>query len=131
MIGLMPWLHRFAIKLYGAEHVAVIGHGDGRLLERFDALEKLIDLVGAVQKTVFGMAVKMNETGMFHRAKSQLAQSQWRDNYFADEYREKSYPQDGATDRQPTKSSKIARENIGESEIESLVAPMPASRCPS
>jgi hypothetical protein len=35
----------------------MIGHGHRRLLERFDALEKLIDLVGAVEQAVFGVAV--------------------------------------------------------------------------
>ena len=49
--------HRFAIKLDGAEHVAMIGHGNRRLFERLDALEQLVDFIGAVQEAVFGMAV--------------------------------------------------------------------------
>ena len=59
--------HRFAIKLDGAEHVAVIGHRHGGLLERFDAFEELVYLVGAIQQTIFGMTVKMNETRVFHQ----------------------------------------------------------------
>ena len=58
---------RLAIEFHRAEHVAVIGHGDGRLLERLDTLEQFVDLVGAVQETVFSMAMKMNETRVFHR----------------------------------------------------------------
>jgi hypothetical protein len=44
----------------------VVGHGDGRLLKRFDALEQFIDFVRAIQQTIFGVTVKMNETRMFH-----------------------------------------------------------------
>ena len=57
---------RLTVKLHGAEHVAVVGHGDRGLLERFDALEQFIDFVRAIQQTIFGVAVKMNETRMFH-----------------------------------------------------------------
>jgi len=39
----------------------VIGHGHGRLLERFDTLEELVNLVRAIQQAIFGMTVKMNE----------------------------------------------------------------------
>jgi hypothetical protein len=39
---------RLSVKLHRAEHIAVIGHGHGRLLERFDALEKFVDFVSAV-----------------------------------------------------------------------------------
>ena len=60
--------HRFAIKLDGAEHVAVIGHGHGRLLERFDALEELVNLVRAIQQAIFGMTVKVNEARVFHQS---------------------------------------------------------------
>ena len=52
--------HCLAIKLYGAEHVAIIGHGDGRLLELLNALEQLIDLVRAIKQTIFAMTMKMN-----------------------------------------------------------------------
>ena len=37
-----------AVKFDGAEHIAMIGHRHRRLVERLDALEHLIDLVGAV-----------------------------------------------------------------------------------
>ena len=60
--------HRFAIKLDGPEHVAVIGHGHGRLLERFDTLEELVNLVRAIQQAIFGMTVKMNEARVFHQS---------------------------------------------------------------
>lgn len=59
-------VQRFAVELNGAEHIAVIRHRHRRLLERFDALKKPVDLVGTVQQTVFGVAMKMNETGMLH-----------------------------------------------------------------
>src|SRR5688500_4422436 len=122
--------HRLAIKLDSAEHVAVVGHGHGRLFERFDALEQLIDLVGAVQKTVFGMAVKMNETGMFHRAKSQLAQSQWRDNYFAAISRKELST--GWDHRpEPTKSVKIVARILANLNSHRSSLPMDAIRCPS
>jgi hypothetical protein len=58
---------RLAVKFHSAEHVAVVGHGNGRLPERFDAIEQFVDLVRAIQQTIFGVTVEMNETRMFHR----------------------------------------------------------------
>ena len=57
---------RLAIEFHRAEHIAVIGHGHGRLLEHFDALEHLVDLIGAIEKTVFRVTVEMYKTRMFH-----------------------------------------------------------------
>ena len=51
------FVQRLAIKFDGAEHVAVVGHGHRRLLERFNALEKLIDLVGPVEQAIFSVAM--------------------------------------------------------------------------
>src|SRR6266849_3774839 len=64
--GLDAMAHRLAVKFHGAEHVAVIGHRDRRLLQRLDALKQFIDLVRAVEEAVFGMTVKVNETRMLH-----------------------------------------------------------------
>ena len=50
-----------SVELDGSEHVAVIGHGHGRLSERFDLLDERIDLIRAVEKTVLGMEMEMDE----------------------------------------------------------------------
>ena len=50
-----------AVELDRAEHIAVIGHGHGRLPERFDLLDERIDLICAVKQTVLGMEMEMDE----------------------------------------------------------------------
>ena len=54
----------FAVELDGPEHVAMVGHGHGRLIERFDLLDERLDLIRAVQETVLGMEVEMDEWTM-------------------------------------------------------------------
>jgi hypothetical protein len=58
-----PGVFRFAIELDRAEHVAMIGDGDGRLTERFDLLDQRIDLIRSVKKAELGVQVKVNELG--------------------------------------------------------------------
>jgi hypothetical protein len=41
--------HRFPVKFDGAEHVAMVGHRHSRLLQRLDALKKLVNFIGAVE----------------------------------------------------------------------------------
>lgn len=39
----------------------MIGHGHGRLIERFDLLDERLDLIRAVQETELGMKMEMDE----------------------------------------------------------------------
>src|SRR5262245_28478614 len=56
------------VKVSRAENVAVIGYGNCRHVERFDALHQLLDVAGAIQQRVIGMQVEMNEIGsLAHR----------------------------------------------------------------
>ena len=49
------------IELDGAEQVAVIGHGDRRHLLFDRDLHQLVDIAGAVEQGIVGVAMKMNE----------------------------------------------------------------------
>jgi hypothetical protein len=50
------------IKLHGAEHVAMIGHGHRRHVQFLCAIEQLIDPVRPIQQTEFGMQVQVHKT---------------------------------------------------------------------
>ncbi len=43
--------------------VAVVGHGDGLLAERGDAIDELLDVAGTIEEGVFGVEVKVGELG--------------------------------------------------------------------
>ena len=45
-----------------AEHVAMVGHGDGGHAGGFGVFDQRADFVGAVEQTVLRMNVKMDET---------------------------------------------------------------------
>ncbi len=51
----------FSIELDGPEHVAVIGHGHGRLSERFDLLDERFDLIRAVEQAELGVEMQMDK----------------------------------------------------------------------
>ena len=51
----------FAVELDRPEHVAMVGHRHGRLIERFDLLDERLDLIRAVEQTELGMEMEMNE----------------------------------------------------------------------
>jgi len=51
----------FAIELDRAEHVAMVGHGHGRLTERLDLLHERLDLIRAVEEAELGMQMEMDE----------------------------------------------------------------------
>ncbi len=59
--GFDPRFLRFPVELHRPEHVAMIGHRDGRLPERLHLLHQGVDLVGAVEEAVLGMEMQMNE----------------------------------------------------------------------
>ena len=43
--------------------VAVVGHGDGLLAQRGDAVDELVDVAGAVEEGVFGVQMEVGEFG--------------------------------------------------------------------
>ena len=51
----------FLVKLNSPEHVAMIGHGDGRHAKRTDLFKQGIKLICAVEETILRMEVEMNE----------------------------------------------------------------------
>ena len=51
----------FPVELDSSEHVAMVGHGHGRLAKGLYLLDQRLDLVRAVQKTELGMEVEMNK----------------------------------------------------------------------
>ena len=59
--GFDPGSFGFSIKLDGAEHIAMVCHGHGRLAECFDLLYEGIDLIGAVEQTKLSVQVEMHE----------------------------------------------------------------------
>ena len=61
MIGLIPALLGFFLEFPRAVQVAVVGDGQGGLLEFKSPLDEVIDSIGAVEKGVFGVAVEMYE----------------------------------------------------------------------
>ena len=61
-----PGRHRLPVELHRAEHVAVVGHGDGRLPQALGPLDQRGDLVGAVQQAVLGVAMKVYEVVHSH-----------------------------------------------------------------
>ena len=64
--GFDPGLQGLLIKIEGAEHRAVIRNRQGRHAEIFRPGEKILQAVGAVQETVLGMQMEMNEIRVFH-----------------------------------------------------------------
>jgi len=54
------------IKIYGAEHVAVIRDGNGRHGKVFRLFEEFMKTNHAVKKTVLSMDMKMDKIRMFH-----------------------------------------------------------------
>ena len=59
--GLDAGVFGFSVELDGAEHVAMVGHRHGRLIERFDLLNERLDLIRAVQETELGMEMEVDE----------------------------------------------------------------------
>ncbi len=57
----------FAVELDGAEHIAMVGHGDGRLSKGLDLLDERLDLICAVEETELGVKMEMDE-GRSHGA---------------------------------------------------------------
>ena len=54
----------FVVELDCAEEVAMIGHSNGRHVLFLNDVYELLDITGAVEKRVIGMAVKVNERGV-------------------------------------------------------------------
>ena len=54
-------LFGLAVELDRTEHIAVIGHGYGRLIEGFDLSNKRLDLIGTVKKTELRVKMEMNK----------------------------------------------------------------------
>lgn len=54
-------LLRFPIELHGTEHVAMVGHGHGRLVKRFDLFDERLDLIRAVEETELCVEMKVDE----------------------------------------------------------------------
>ena len=50
-------------KMHRAVDVAVVGHGDGFLAERGDAIDQLFDVAGAVEEGIFGVQMEVGEFG--------------------------------------------------------------------
>jgi len=59
--GLDACIVGFAIELDGPEHVAMVGHRDGRLARRFNLLDERFDLIRAVKETELCMEVEVDE----------------------------------------------------------------------
>ena len=55
-----------------AEDVAVIGHGDRRHLQFFDAFDQALDLAGAVEHGVIGVQMQMDEFRLRHVSQETL-----------------------------------------------------------
>jgi len=64
--GLDPILVGPLIKADGSEHVAVIGHRNGRHLVFPGLFQQIVKADGTVQQAVLRMDVKMNKIGVFH-----------------------------------------------------------------
>ena len=62
--GLYPLLFALLIKINGAVHHPVVGDGHGGLAQGLYPGHQLPDAAGAVQKTVFGVDVKVDK--LFH-----------------------------------------------------------------
>ena len=56
-------LERRRLELVRAEHVPVVGDGDGVHPEVLHLMDQVLDAVGAVQEGVLGVQVEMNEVG--------------------------------------------------------------------
>ena len=61
-----PGRPRFLVKLDRAKKISVIGDGQGRHPERNSLLKESIDRVRAVQQTILGVTMEMDEVGMLH-----------------------------------------------------------------
>lgn len=55
------YLFGFAIKLDGAEHIAMVGHRHSRLIERLDLPDQRLNLVCAVEETELCVEMKVHE----------------------------------------------------------------------
>ena len=59
--GMDAFIFGGVVKLDGAEHVAVVGHGDGGLFELRGELHELLDFACAVEQRVVGVAMEMDK----------------------------------------------------------------------
>ena len=50
-------------EVHRAVDVAVVGHGDGFLAERGDAVDELVNVAGAVEEGVFSVQMEVGEFG--------------------------------------------------------------------
>jgi hypothetical protein len=51
----MPLAFGRVEEVHGAVDVAMVGHGDGLLAQRGDAVNEFLEVAGAVEEGVFGM----------------------------------------------------------------------------
>ena len=61
MTGMDAVRLRGVIELDRAEQIAVIGHGDGGHLLLDGDLHELVDIAGAVEQRIVGVAMQMDE----------------------------------------------------------------------
>ena len=66
--GLDAIFFRYVIELNGSEHIAVVGHGNGRHTKLNRAFYQCIMTNGRVLQTVGSMKMKMNKIGGAHRS---------------------------------------------------------------
>ena len=59
----MPLLFGRVEEVHRTVDIAVVGHGDGLLAERGDAVDELVDVACAVEEGVFGVQMEVGEFG--------------------------------------------------------------------
>ena len=64
--GFDSLFHGLRIKLDGPKEIAVISHGERRKAKLLGTGHELIDLAGGIEKTEFGVTVKMDEVAVAH-----------------------------------------------------------------
>jgi hypothetical protein len=77
--GLDAFLHNFGIELNGAKKIAIVGHGERWEPEFLGAGHELLNLTGRVEKTVFCVAVEVDEVAVAHlKSVERMEESGWR-----------------------------------------------------
>src|SRR5882724_6044636 len=70
-------LLRREIEIDRAEEIAVVGQRDRREAQLLRLLDELFELGGAVEQTVLGVDVQVDEVAMLHRYRAELTPTRW------------------------------------------------------